>query len=332
MMGEISSTALGSVRIDFPCALAALSGYSDQPMRRICRELGAGYAIGEVLLDTFVLQVRRKRGRFLGVADDEHPVAGQIMGNTAENLVAAACRIVEAGFDVVDLNMGCPVRKVVGRRRGGWLLSDQSVAIGMIRQVRDAVPDSVPVTVKLRRGTDDSSESRDRFFAILDGAMDAGIAGVTVHGRTVEQKYIGPSDWNFLAEVKRYTGNRIVVFGSGDLFTASDVVRMIAETGVDGVTVARGAIGYPWIFRECAALLRGEPLSVPPTLAEQRELLERQFAYAVEVYGEQRATHEMGRFFLKTAMRAHPQSDAVRGAFMAVGVRRWREVLAAWYG
>ncbi|MDO4557900.1 MAG: tRNA-dihydrouridine synthase family protein [Planctomycetia bacterium] len=332
----LKPVSLGNVRIAFPCALAALSGYSDQPVRRICRELGAGYTIGEVLLDTFVIQVRRRRaGRYLGVADDEHPVACQIMGNTAGNLAAAAMRAVESGFDVIDLNMGCPVRKVLGKQRGGWLLREPDVAIGMIRRVRDALPPHVPLTVKLRRGTDLSNESEERFFSILEGAIENGVVAVTVHARTVEQKYTGTSDWNFLRRVKDHIAGRIALFGSGDLFCADDVVRMIRDTGVDGVTIARGAIGYPWIFRECAAVLNhnGDPgfMTPAPTLDEQKEIVERLFLYSTEIYGVQKASLMMGRFLLKMAVRAHPRGSDVRDAFIKAGPEQWRNVLKEWY-
>ncbi len=328
----LTPISIGTVQVDIPCALAALAGFSDQPMRRICREMGAGYAIGEVLLDQLVIAVgRRKQRRYLGVSDDEHPLAGQIMGNTAEDLATAAVRIVDSGFDVVDINMGCPVRKVIGRQRGGWILSDPTIALEMISRVRDAVPDAVPVTLKMRRGMDDTAESEDKFWIILNGAIERGVAAVTVHGRTVQQKYNGPSDWNFLTKVKRSVGSQLKIFGSGDLFEAEDVLRMLRETGVDGVTIARGAIGNPWIFRETTALLHGQPKPAPPTLGEQRDFFERLFAYSVEIYGEKRAPSEVGRHFLRTAMRHHPQPNAVRDALVNAGSRQWKTVLEQWY-
>ena len=148
--------------------------------------------------------------------------------------VPGAVKLVEAGFDWVDVNFGCPVKKVLGKCRGGYLLSEPKTALGIVARVRDALPPDVPVTVKMRRGMDDSPESRDKFFTILDGAFAAGVAAVTVHGRTVQQRYIGPSQWDFLAEVKRHVGERTIL-GSGDLFSAEDCLRMMRETAVDGV-------------------------------------------------------------------------------------------------
>src|SRR5262249_8435205 len=151
--------------------------------------------------------------------------------------------------------------------RGGYLLSDPGTAIEIIRQVRAAVASHVPVTLKMRRGMDDSPASERDFFRIFDAAWELGLEAITVHGRTVEQKYVGRSNWEVLKRVKRHAGDRTVL-GSGDLFTPYDIVRMFEETGVDGVTVARGCIGNPWIFAEARALLEGQPLPAPPSVVE----------------------------------------------------------------
>src|SRR5205085_2076507 len=193
----------------------------------------------------------------LHISDEERPVGGQLMGAEPEQFAAGARKLVEAGFDVIDINFGCPVKKVLGRCRGGFHLSQPAVALEIVRRTREAVKPEIPVTVKMRRGIDDSAGSRDKFFEILDGAFAAGIAAVTVHGRTVVQRYIGPSRWEFLAEVKRHLGPGKTMLGSGDLFTSRDCLEMIRRTGVDGVTVARGAIGNPWIFSQCRALAEG---------------------------------------------------------------------------
>ncbi|MGH9065905.1 MAG: tRNA dihydrouridine synthase, partial [Acidimicrobiales bacterium] len=221
-----------------------------------------------------------------------------------------------AGFDVIDINFGCPVKKVLGRCRGGFLLSQPATALEIVSRVREAVPPEKPVTVKMRRGLDDSSRSRDNFFTIFDGAFERGAAAVTVHGRTVVQRYIGPSRWEFLTEVKRHAAGRIVL-GSGDLFTPHDCLRMLAETGVDGVTVARGAIGNPWIFNQVRALAAGQPLPEPPSLHEQREVIREHYRLAQEVYGPLVAGRQMRKFGIKYA-RLHPQSAEVREAFVSV--------------
>ncbi|WP_164102436.1 tRNA dihydrouridine synthase [Candidatus Laterigemmans baculatus] len=305
--------SIGPLRIGFPVVQAALSGYSDLPMRVLARRHGASYSVCEVMLDQFLLAIgeRRKTQHFLAIADEEHPVGGQLMGAEPEQFAAGAERLAAAGFDVIDINFGCPVKKVLGRCRGGFHLSQPDVALDIIRRTRDIVPAHLPVTVKMRRGIDDTDEARENFFRILDGAIEAGVAGVTVHGRTVAQRYIGPSRWSFLAEVTRHVAGRISVLGSGDLFSAADCLRMIAETGVDGVTVARGAIGNPWIFAQAQALAAGEPLPPPPSLPEQAAVIREHFRLIEQIYGPERAPLLMRKFAIKYSA-SHPQHETVR--------------------
>lgn len=320
------------VEVGFPIVQAALSGYSDWPMRVVARRLGASYTLCEVMLDKFLVELkdRKRTSHFLHLSNEDHPVAGQLMGAEPDQFAAGALKLVEAGFDVIDINFGCPVKKVLGRCRGGFHLSQPDVALEIIQKTRSAVPQSIPVTVKMRRGIDDTQESRDKFFTILDGAFERGVAAVTVHGRTVQQKYVGPSRWEFLKEVKDHLGDRTLL-GSGDLFTAQDCLDMIQQTGVDGVTVARGAIGNPWIFHEARELAAGRPLPEPPSLFEQRDVIREHFGLAVEVYGEGKAGPIMRKFGIKYSM-LHPRSVEVRTAFAkARTIEDWYQVLEREY-
>ena len=324
---------IGRVEFVSPAVQAALSGYSDWPMRLISRRYGAAYAVDEVMIDQFVLDQRRRRARtkhVFRVTDEDHPIGGQLMGADPELFAPAAVRLVEAGFDVIDINFGCPVKSAVGGCRGGYHLGQPEKALEIVRRVRDVVPSEVPVTVKLRRGIDDSAASRDRFFEIVDGAFDFGIAAVTVHGRTVEQKYKGPSRWDFLREVKTHVGDRTVI-GSGDLFTAEACVRMMRETGVDGVSIARGSIGNPWIFCQFDALRNGNPLPAPPAVREQADVLREHFALAQQCYDERRSVGQMKKFGIKYT-RLHPDRAQVRDAFVATKTpEEWRSVIDHWY-
>jgi nifR3 family TIM-barrel protein len=284
-----------------------------------------------VLLDQFVVQVSkgRKADRFLRVTDEEHPVAAQLMGANPEDFGPAAQKLVEVGFDVIDINFGCPVKKVLGRCRGGFLLSTPDVALQIVDCVRDAVPPHVPVTVKMRRGMDDTAQSRDKFYTIFDGACARGAAAITVHGRTVKQRYVGPSRWEFLREVKQHAGQRVVL-GSGDLFTPAACLQMMAETGVDGVTAARGAIGNPWIFAHARALAAGQPIT-PPTLHEQRAIIAEHYSLAESLYGPQQCGPIMRKFGIKYA-QWHPHNLSVRDEFIRVkNTDEWHIVLARWY-
>jgi tRNA-dihydrouridine synthase B len=323
---------IGSISLSLPVVQAALSGYSDWPMRTIARQGGAPYTIHEVMIDTFVnsLKPRHRTRRFLMVTDRDHPVGAQLMGSDPQEFAPAAGKLVAAGFDVIDINFGCPMKKVRNRCRGGLHLGQPEVAIEILNRVRDAVPEKTPVTVKMRRGVDDSQESRDNFFSILDAAATIPLDAVTVHARTVQQKYVGSSSWQFLKEV-RTAYPTLTLLGSGDLFSALDCVRMIRETGVDGVTAARGAIGNPWIFSNAAALLRGLPLPPPPTLHQQRDVLEQHFRLTEEVYPSGTAARQMRKFGIHYA-RLHPNTIMVRQAFIqATDADAWHAVLKDHY-
>ncbi len=332
MTSPFGKLRLGNVTLDFPVVQAALSGYSDTAMRLIARRLGASYTICEVMLDQFILAVkpRRKNHHFMHVANDEHPVGGQLMGADPTQFGPAAQRLVEHGFDVIDINFGCPVKKVLGRCRGGFHLSQPEVALEIVERVREAVPSDIPVTVKMRRGIDDTAESRDKFYEIFDGAYHRGVAAITVHGRTVTQRYDGPSRWDFLRELKQHAGDRVLL-GSGDLFDAQACIDMIRYTGVDGVTVARGAIGNPWIFQQARALAAGLPMPNPPTIFEQREVIAEHYRMAEELYGADKCVPTMRKFGIKYA-QLHPQHEEIRAEFCQVKQPgAWREVLVKWY-
>lgn len=319
---------IGDIQLSLPVVQAALSGYSDWPMRALARRMGAPYTVCEVMIDHFVtsLKDREKTRRFLMVEDQDHPAGAQLMGSDPDQFTAAAKRLADAGFDVIDINFGCPVKKVLGRCRGGFHLSQPETAIEIMAKVRDTVSDRIPVTVKMRRGIDDSQASRDAFYRILEAGFALGIAAVTVHGRTVEQRYNGPSRWSFLTQlVADFPGRTIL--GSGDLFTAEDCVRMIRETGVSGVTAARGSIGNPWIFAQSEALLLGhEPLAAPD-VHEQRQVMEMHLEFANRVYSERQAVRQMRKFSLRYS-DWHPEGAEVRADFIAVKDRQsWLEVL-----
>jgi nifR3 family TIM-barrel protein len=275
---------IGNVPIGMPAVQAALSGYSDLPMRLVAREHGASYALHELVLDELVLKKGKLQQQILAVPEQDHPVGGQLMGSVPATFAAAARKLVDAGFDVVDINFGCPVNKVLGRCRGGYLLQHPDEALALVDAVLQSVQGDAPVTVKMRRGYDDGPAAEKNFWAILDGVFARGVAAVTVHPRTVVQKYVGPSRWEFLARVKAHAGERTIL-GSGDLFSAFDVVRMLQQTGVDGVTVARGCIGYPFVFDQVRALLEGR-VPMRPTHAQLARALMRHLELTVAQYGD----------------------------------------------
>ncbi|MDO5580529.1 MAG: tRNA-dihydrouridine synthase [Planctomycetia bacterium] len=328
----------GPLEFDFPVIQAALSGYSDAPMRRIARKFGASFALCEVFLDQFVMNVSKKsKSRlYLAVRDTDHPCGAQLMGSEPEEFVAAARRLLDFGFDLIDLNFACPVKKVLGRCRGGYLMSDPFQALSIAEKVRSALPDSVPLTVKLRKGFDDSPESREAFFELLDGLLDRGIAGITLHGRTVLQRYTGTSDWDFVRSVKKYLVEEkkrpdIPLIGSGDLFSAEICLKRYQESGVDGLALARGIIGNPWLFKEVRAVFEGKDLPDSPSLSEQKEVILDHYRQIEDLYGEKRASTIMRKFGVQYAQR-HPRSEEVRRAFVfCKNTKMWIDVLNQFY-
>jgi tRNA-dihydrouridine synthase B len=324
---------VGPFALPLPAMQAGLAGYSDMAMRTVARRRGCPYAVTEALLDQVLLRGGRGLEKGAILCDEDHPVAGQLMGHDPEEISRAARVLLESGFDVIDLNFACPVRKVMGRCRGGYLLSDPETAVLIMRRVREAIGDR-PLSVKLRRALNESQQAADWFEQVLQEACSLEFAAVAVHGRTVEQKYTGRADWMSLAKLAarfRTWRPRPTLFGSGDVYTAADALRMYRETGVDGVWMARGAIGNPWIFQEFAALLRGEELPAPPTIHEQRHALLEHFHLAVEIYGDAMASRQMRKIAIKYS-KLHPNGPQVWREFIAVkNQKQWDEVLGRHY-
>jgi tRNA-dihydrouridine synthase len=255
-------------------------------MRVVARRRGCAYAVTEALLDVILCNGGEGLRRSIDIDDEDHPVAGQVIGSEPATMARAACLLQQAGYDVIDLNFACPVKKIKNKARGGHMLFDVTRA-RRYPQVRAGCAtasgsDDGEPAARVRR----FERIERRFYEILERAWEYGYAAVRVHGRTVEQKYLGRAKWDVLREVKRRYPDRTIL-GSGDVFTAEDAVRMLKETGVDIVWIARGAIGNPWIFRHAAMLLAGESLLSPPTIHEQRDALAEHFGLAMQIHGEQ---------------------------------------------
>jgi len=332
---------------DAPLFQAGLAGYSDGAMRLVARRHGCPFCVTEALLDRTIVSGGKGRSREdpdllqeeCGTGDpdenraaglDDHPIAGQIMGTDPDEMARGAAMLAGMGYDVLDVNMACPVKKIRRRSRGGHFLTEPDAAIEVLRAVRDAVPADLPTTVKLRRAWDDSPEMAANFDRIFDAVYELGYAWATVHCRTVEQRYEGPGRWPFLSELVERRPDRLI-FGSGDVWTVRDVFAMLELTGVHAVSVARGCIGNPWIFRQARQLMAGEP-STEPTIAEQRATLEDHFELSMALHGEGPAARMMRKFGIKFAVH-HPRPAEVKAAFVRCGSAvEWRSVLKAWYG
>lgn len=257
-----------------------------------------------------------------------------VLSSLRDAASAAGSGFSSLSFSTVDVNLACPVKKIKSKARGGHWLAEPAGAIEILEAVREAVPARIPCTVKLRRSYDDSPEMVESFQRIFDAAYDMGYAWATVHARTVEQKYVGPSRWDLLREIVARRPDR-VVFGSGDIWSVHDVFRMIAYTGVAGVSVARGCIGNPWIFRQARMMLAGQR-PTPPTIAEQRGVLEEHYRLALAANRRMRhpddyTSRNMRKFGIRFAEH-HPESERVRLRFIAVkGIEEWQRVLDEHY-
>lgn len=327
MIAEVKPLRIGKIEIDFPVFLAALAGYSDLPYRLICRSCGSAYALTEAMLDRQMLLEGKLRRRLVKLSPEDHPVGGQIMGNDPSVMAQSARVLCEMGFDVIDLNFACPVRKVLSRRRGGFMMGQPAKVLDVVRAVVDAV--DRPVTLKLRRAFEESDTTYEAFWQMARGAFDAGVAAICVHARSVSQKYTGQADWSFLKAVKKEFPDRVII-GSGDVHSAADAIAMMQQTGVDGVIGARGAIGNPWLFRQARDLAAGREM-YHPSLEEQREVLLRHFDMTCETYGIRRGPTIMRKFGIKYA-RVHPTPAKVRVAFVNVKTTKdWRAALDEFY-
>ncbi len=331
---------------DAPFFQAGLAGYSDAAMRLVARRHGCPYCVTEALLDTTLISGGKGRTREdpdllaaeCGLGDpvhnrlgglDDHPVAGQIMGSEPDTMAHAADLLIGMNYDVVDVNLACPVKKIRKRRRGGHFLAASDEAIALLQAVYDAVDQRRPVTLKIRRAFEDSPEMEAQFERIFNAAYEIGYAWATVHCRTVVQKYIGPGRWTSLRDLVRRYPDR-VIFGSGDIWEAPDIFRMLEYTGVQGVSVARGCIGNPWIFQQARSLMSGKEMLLP-SLIEQRLVLLDHFNISQRLHGDALASKLMRKFGIKFSQH-HPQGDCVKKAFIACSSgAQWLKVINQYY-
>ena len=275
----IKPLKIGSVTLPNNLILAPMAGVTDLPFRLLCKEQGAGLLCMEMVSAKAILYKNRNTESLLEIDPRENPVSLQLFGSDPEIISTIAHQIEERPFDILDLNMGCPVPKIVNNGEGSALMKNPKLAGEIIRQTVRAI--DKPVTVKIRKGFDDEHINAVEMAKI---AEDAGAAAVAVHGRTREQFYSGRADWDIIRQVKEAVS--IPVIGNGDLLTAEDVIAMEEQTGCDGFMIARGAQGNPWIFRQILHYFEtGEHLA-KPTLEEVTQMILRHARMMLEFKGE----------------------------------------------
>lgn len=285
-MAIIRTLQIGNVALENNLILAPMAGVSDLPFRLLCREQGAGLVCMEMVSAKAILYKNRNTEELLTIDPKEHPVSLQLFGSDPDIISEIARQIEERPFDILDLNMGCPVPKVVNNGDGSALMKNPRLAGEIIEKTARAI--KKPLTVKIRKGFDDAHVNAVELAHI---AQESGAAAVAVHGRTREQYYAGHADWDIIRQVKEAVS--IPVIGNGDIRTPEDVAAMAEQTGCDGYMIARGAEGNPWIFRQILHYFEtGEHLS-RPDFSEVTEMLMRHAKMQIDCKGDYTGIREI---------------------------------------
>ncbi len=320
---------LGNISLDVPFYQAPLSGYTDRAMRVLARKFGSPLSYTGIMLAKIALHKKAFNRLYSRPGADEGPVGAQILGSDPDIMVEAAKSFVNVGFDLIDLNFACPAPKVLRRQCGGYLQKEPETVIKIIQNVRKSV--SCPLTIKLRSGFDNRQESLDKFWHICQGAVSEGVDALIIHGRSVKNLYRDSGNWKIISDVKQQFPQATIV-GSGDIMDAETVVERLNTSGLDGVIIARGAIGNPWIFKEARALWEGKPKPEGPSLAEQGEVYLKHY----ELIEETRPMIKSVRYFRKFAVgysKHHPHRKMVQADLITA--RNKNDLFAAvkkWYG
>ena len=282
----MSKLVIGNVSLENNVILAPMAGVTDLPFRLLCKEQGAGLLCMEMVSAKAIMYGNKNTDKLMEIAPEEMPVSLQLFGSDPDIIAEMAAKIEERPFAILDINMGCPVPKVVNNGEGSALMKDPKLAAEIVRKTSKAI--QKPVTVKIRKGFDDEHVNAVEMAKYLE---DAGAAAITVHGRTRQQYYSGEADWEIIRKVKEAVS--IPVIGNGDVTGAESAERLMKETGCDGIMVGRAAQGNPWIFREIVAYLEtGEKLQ-RPTTEEVKAMIRKHAKLQLKCKGEYIGIREM---------------------------------------
>ena len=309
-MKNIKKLAIGDVQLENPYILAPMAGVTDLPFRLLCREQGAGLLCMEMVSAKAIQYNNKNTKALLEIHPDEMPVSLQLFGSDPEVISEIAKRIEERPFSILDINMGCPVPKIVRNGEGSALMKQPKLVHEIVSKTVKAI--KKPVTVKIRKGFDDSCINAVEIAKIIE---DAGASAVAVHGRTREQYYSGKADWDIIRQVKEAVS--IPVIGNGDVVSGESAIAMQKETGCDGVMIGRGAQGTPWIFSELLAYDRTGEMPKRPTMEEIKQMICRHARLQVKYKGEYLGIREM-RKHVSWYTSGLPNSARLRGEINAV--------------
>jgi tRNA-dihydrouridine synthase B len=306
----LAPISIGGITIDTPLALAPMAGQTNHPFRVLCRETGGCGLVCTELMSSHAMQFKTNHKRTMAMIDwtpDEKPFAVQLFGADPREMAEAARMVVDYGAQIVDINMGCWVPKVVKKGGGAALLNDLCSAMAVVAAVVNAV--NVPVTVKVRAGV---KKGEITAVAFAKAAEDIGAQAIAVHARFAEQGFTGTADWDIIRQVKAAVSH-IPVLGNGDVNTPADAKRMLETTGCDGVMIGRGALGNPWIFREIEHELRTGKTLPPPSIQERAQVCLRHARLTLETtkFKPQTALLELRGQLVKYVERI-PESKPVR--------------------
>ncbi len=307
---KITPLQIGNVTLENNLILAPMAGVTDLPFRLLCKEKGAGLLCMEMVSAKAILYKNKNTQALLEIDPRENPVSLQLFGSDPDIISQIAHEIEERPFDILDINMGCPVPKIVNNGEGSALMKNPVLAGKIIEKTVKAI--QKPVTVKIRKGFDDEHVNAVEMARV---AQESGAAAVAVHGRTREQYYSGKADWDIIRQVKEAVS--IPVIGNGDLLTAEDVIAMKEQTGCDGFMIGRGAQGNPWIFEQILHYFRtGEKLS-KPSAEEVTDMILRHAKMMLEFKGEYTGIREI-RKHAAWYTAGYPNSAKLRVAINAV--------------